>query len=269
MNSPLLIVIPLTVETAPQAERMVDWCFYLNGGKPKGFCLLVAASDVHGEMCTKIAISSEVAFESVELIVAPESQSASSTMLMNHLFKFAGEYIMRHFRCPWLFLEPWCVPLKPDWQEHLMLAYNSQPKRYMGGHLQYAPAEGENPAKLCLARQSVYPSDAINDIGPHCSMPAPFHFVSAPIILSKSSKSRLVQELHYTGDNSKIRPDACVLNGDKTGKLIEHLQSTLKPSEVAVRIPINGDKPKLSVADRMAKARAARNKVGAVQMARL
>lgn len=260
----LLIVIPFTVETAPTAEKLCDWIFQLSG--TKGHALLVASHDVHGEMCTKVSIAAEVAFETSELIVASEIQTASPVMLANHLFKFAGDYIVRHFRCPWLWLEPACVPLQSDWQEHLLLSYNAQPKRYLGGWLQYAVATENSPAKVCLSRCSVYPPDAINDLSPHCTAAMPFNLAAAPHILSRSTKSRLVHEFAYNGDPTKINPAACVLNSDKTGKLIEHLQSTLTTQPAK---PVTNGSPKMSVAERMAKARAARGRVGVTQMARL
>jgi len=266
---PLLITIPFTAENAPVAERLCDWIFKLNGRNPKGHALLVAAHDVHAEMCAKVAIAAEVACATSELIAAPELKLVSPTAATNHLFKFAGDYILRHFRCPWLWLEPNCVPLKPGWLEQLILAYESQPKRFMGAHLKFANAAAETGEKICLARCSVYPADAINDLEPHCASNAPFNLAAAEHVLSRSIKSRLIQELAYDGDFDKVRVDACVLNGDKTGLLIEQLRTAL-PTGEAINIPItNSGAPKLTVAERMAKARAARRKVGAIQMARL
>ena len=268
MNT-LLIVIPFTADNAPVAERLCDWIFHLSGRTTKGHALLVAAADVHKEMCAKIAIAAEVAFETSELIVAPESRAPSPAVVGNQLFKFAGEYVVRHFQSPWLWLESQCVPLKSNWQEHLLLAYNSQPKRYMGSHLRFSAATPNAPEKLCLSPCSVYPSDAIGDLQPYCDTAAPFQIAAAPQILARSTKSRLIQELAYDGDNAKVRPDACVLNGDKSGALIEHLRAALAPDESA-QIPVtNGQRLKLTVDERMAKARSARGKVGATQMARL
>lgn len=263
----LLIAIPFTAETAPLAERLCDWIYYLSGRVTKGHALLVAAADVHKEMCAKTSIAAEVAFETSELIVAPEAGTPSPTAVSNQVFKFAGDYIVRHFRCPWLWMEPQCVPLKPDWREQLIAAYSAQPKRYMGSHLRLSAATAGLPEKLCLARCSVYPADAINDMSPFCDAPAPFQIVAAQYILSRSTKSRMIQEFSYIGEQSVIRPDACVLNGDKSGDLIEQLRGKFHLENVSVTT--NGDRPKMSVDERMAKARAARGKIGAVQMARL
>lgn len=267
--NPLLIVIPFTADNAPIAERLCDWIFHLSGRVTKGHALLVAAPDVHKEMCVKVSLAAEVAFETSELIVAPEIGTPSPVMVGNRMFKFASEYIVRHFRCPWLWLEPSCVPMKPDWCEHLVLSYRSQPRRYMGNHLKFSDKTDAAPEKVCLARCSVYPSDAVNDLVTFCDASIPFQIASAQSILSRSSKSRLIQELAYTGDPSKIRPDACVLNGDASGALIEHLRAVLPPDEFTQNQTANGERPKMTVDERMAKARAARGKVGATQMARL
>lgn len=263
----LLVTIPLTADTAPLAERLCDWIYYLSGRVTKGHALLVAAADVHKEMCAKTSIAAEVAFETSELIVAPEIGTPSPTMVANQMFKFSGDYIVRHFRCPWLWMEPQCVPLKPDWREQLMAAYVAQPKRYMGAHLRLAAATDKSPEKLCLARCSIYPPDAIADMSPFCDAPAPFQLASAQHILSRSTKSRLIQELAYNGDQSKIRPDACALNGDKVGELIEQLREKF-PLDNAVAAT-NGNRPRMTVDERMAKARAARGRVGKTEMARL
>lgn len=261
----LLIVIPFNPDTATAAERLADWCFQLSG--TKGHALLVASHDVHGEMCTKTMLAAEVAFESSELIVANEIQTASPVMQANHLFKFAGEYIIRHFHVPWLWLEPFCVPLKADWQEKMLEAYHNQPKRYLGAHLQYVPADAQSPAKICLSRVAVYPTNAIEDLSQFCAAPAPFNLAAAELILPRSTKipkGKLIQELALNGDVLRVSNEALILNSDKTGKLIEHLQST-KERVVA---PTNGT-AKLSVNERMAKARAARNRTGQSVMARL
>lgn len=267
--NPILVVIPFTAENAPMAERLCDWIFSLSGRVPQGHALLVAAADVHKEMCAKTSIAAEVAFETSELIVSPETVAPTPSLVSNQMFKFAGDYIIRHFQCPWLWLEPNCVPLKRSWREHLIMAYRSQPKRYLGSHLKL-PGEATAPEKLCLGRCSVYPADAISDLSPHCGSAVPFHIAAAQQIISRSTKSRLVQEWNYDGDSAKVRPDACVLNGDKSGRLIESLQAAL-PQEQSINIPISNTAtiPKLTVDERMAKARAARGKVGAPQMARL
>jgi hypothetical protein len=264
----LLIVIPFTAHDAPLAERLCDWIFEQAGRKPRGHCLLVSAADVHQEMAVKVQIAAEVAFETAEMIVAPEPGSVVLSEIANQLFKFAGDYIIRHYRSPWLLLDPAAVPLRQSWREQLAQAYESQPKRYLGGHLQFEPAVKDQPAKLCLARCSVYPANAIGDLAAHCTGSAPFQIAGAQTTLSRSTKSRLVQEWVYDGDPTKLRPDAVVLNSDKSGRLIEHLRSQLAVEPV-VNIPITADKPKMTVEERMAKARAARGKVGAIQTARL
>jgi hypothetical protein len=138
----------------------------------------------------------------------------------------------------------------------------------MGSHLRFDAAPG-GQEKICLGRCSVYPPDAIGDLAAHCSAAVPFNLAAAAQILARSTKSRMIQELAYAGDPGQVRVDACALNFDKSGALIEHLRASLPRSE-AIPIPIaSAAAPRMSVAERMAKARAARGKVGATQLARL
>ena len=262
MNQPL-IVIPFTAEQAPAAERLCDWIFALSGKDTNGSCLLVAAADVHAEMIAKVSVSAEVACEHVEMIQAPETNATAPGEVVNKLFAFAGEYLVRHYRCPWVWLEPYSVPLVRDWRENLLAAYLAQPKRYLGGHWKFGSGE-----KLCLSPCAVYPPDAIRDLSPFCNAGVPFNVAAADSIVARSTKSRLIQGFEYAGDITKLRPDACVLSSDKTGKLIEHLHEQVS-GPVEIIPPLLDLKPKMTVAERMAKARSARGKVGATQMARL
>jgi len=57
----------------------------------------------------------------------------------------------------------------------------------------------------------------------------------------RSTKTRLIQHLVYDGDFSKVRPDAVLLHGDKTGKLIEHLREKQKANPATDGIQLNGE----------------------------
>lgn len=220
----LLTVAPFTAESAKTTEKLLDFIYLQSGKESIGNCLLVASHDCHEELMMLVSTSGENAFQNLELIQAPEFTSTNPTEVNNFLFKFAAEYIAKHYRIPWLWLEPTCVPLKKDWREHLTLAYNSQPKRFMGGHIQF---QAKPEPQLALSRVSVYPPDAIGDLAPFCIGAAHFNLPSGQYIVPRSTKSRLVQELNYEGDFTKVRPDACILNGDKTGGLIEKLSSEI------------------------------------------
>ena len=203
-----LIVIPFNAADAPLAEKLCDFIYFLSGRKQSGSCLLVAYKNVHEEVQVKVSAAAEVAFSNVELVVAPEISSSAKPDRVNHLFRFAADYISKNYRLPWLWLEPDCVPLKKDWQEQLGAAYESQPKRFLGAYMKTAED------KFFLARVSVYPSDAIMDLS------------SSATIVSRATKTRLTQEIKYNHetDLAKIREDAILLHSDKSGKLINHLR---------------------------------------------
>ena len=202
-----LIVIPFNAADASMAESLCDWIYFLSGRKQSGSCLLVAYKNVHEEMQVKVSAAAEVAFEHVELTIAPEISSTAKKDRINHLFRVASDYVSKNYRLPWLWLEPDCVPLKKDWIQTLATAYEAQPKRYLGAYMKAAED------KFFLARVSIYPPDAIKDLA-----------ASTPLV-SLATKTRLSQEIKYTeSDLDKIREDAVLLHSDKSGKLIIHLR---------------------------------------------
>ena len=231
--SKLLIVLGFHSGDAPQAEKFCDWCYYLSDQQKDVSVLLVSASDCHAEMQTKIRIAAEVAFGSVELFVAPPTERVGKIENTNHLFKSAVEYIASHYKTAWLWVEPDCVPIKPDWITELSLAYNSQPKRFMGSYLKFNVRDEE---KRCLARTSIYPPDAIRDLIHFCNGTVSFSAMAGETIVARSTKSLLIQQIQYDHekDYNKIRENAVLLHSDKSGKLIKHYMDTAKPGEVIV-----------------------------------
>jgi hypothetical protein len=202
-----LIVIPFNASDAPMAEHLLDWIYQLSGCKQSGSCLLVAYANVHEEFQVKVKLSADLAFSNLELVVAPEISSSAKPDRINHLLKFTAEYISNNYRLPWLWLEPDCVPLKKDWLKQLSKAYENQPKRFFGAYMK------TGDEKLFLARISIYPPDAIKDIG-------------KSELVSHSTKTRLTQEIKYNHetDLANIREDAILLHSDKSGQLIIHLR---------------------------------------------
>jgi hypothetical protein len=203
----LNIVIPFNAETASKAERLLDCIYWLDGQSQDGSCVLVADSGTHDELKGKVRIAAEVAFDYVTVV---QAQKDSPTLASTANF-------MRGFRLPWMLLEPDCVPLVKGWRRLLFAAYNSQPRRYIGPHMKSSTGE------MSLSRIAVYPPDSYND-------------TEVPIF-PFSTKTRLIQELEYDGDDSKIRPDAVLLHGDKTGVLIERViakATEIKPETTIV-----------------------------------
>lgn len=217
----LLIVSPISANDAILQERNFDWIYALNGKTSFGHCLLVAAADAHAELVTKCRISAEVAFETVEVLTCKASPAKSKSGQVNHLFKQAAAHVATNYRYPFLFLEPDCVPLKPDWRERLLSAYDAQPKKYMGAFLK----TGES---VFMARTGIYSTSAIHDLRDVLDSEAPFERTAS---ISRAAKTMLIQCGSWQPEDAldKIRDDAVLFHSDKTGSLIELLRE--KPSQ--------------------------------------
>lgn len=217
----ILTVIPFCKGDGALAEKLIDWMFSLNSRKKLGHCLLVPSTDCHAELITKVQISAEVAFESAMFHNDPSPTDGSKSQRINNKFMAASEHIAKHFKWPFLWLEPDCVPLKPSWLDELADAYAAQPKRYMGPILKYT-----NPDRICLSRVAIYPSDAVTDLGSHCKSNMPFNIAAGDGLVSMAGKSTLFQQLDYRdeADKAKIRPNAVLLHHDKKGQLASFLR---------------------------------------------
>lgn len=202
----LLTVIPFNTDNAAQAERLLDCIYWLDGKQPSGSCLLIAESGVHEELKTKVKLAAEVAF--AETYMAQLAQSVDVLIASSRI-------IAKSFKQEWLWLEPDCVPLVKGWREKLREAYDIQARKYLGPHLKNATGD------MFLSRIAVYPVDAVNELS------------SRESLFPMSNKTRLIQELQFDGDESKIRKDAVLLHGDKTGKLIETMieRASVVPNE--------------------------------------
>ena len=189
----LITAISFNAATAIRAERIADCVYWQSGRQPVGHCLLIAEHGTHDEFKTKVSIAAEVGFQSVELITATPGENLLVKAMM---------FIADNYKYPWVYLEPNCAPLVPDWRQQLLSMYDAQPKRYFGPHLR----AGE---KMMLSRVAVYPPNAATDLGKD--------------LLPLSIKSRAIQRMTYDGDDSKIRDDAVLLDNDPSGLLVEKL----------------------------------------------
>lgn len=188
----LLTVIPITADDASKAERLLDLIFWIGGKKQSGSCLIQALHDVHAEQLNLVRLAAELNFVTVDVLKASPDE---------FMLKQAAKFITKAYKLPWLYIKPDCVPLKKDWREQLLAAYNAQPKRYMGPHLK---TTGE---KMVLSGTAIYPCNAQLDDD----------------LIPLSTKTRLIQHFLYENDRSKLRDDAVLLDCDKTGSLVEEL----------------------------------------------
>lgn len=219
LNMHILTVIPFSANDALMAEHLCDLIAALNKNSPRGHCLIVAAPDTHGETHTKIRIAAEVAFETVDFLAVPWLKVIPTTKAesVNHLFYEASIHAARSCQWPYLWIEPDCVVLKENWLKDLTEAYYNQPKRYFGSIL--ASPDGKTH---CLSRVAVYPRGAGGEMKEFLVGKAPFEIAAGGIIVPRSAKSKLFQQLAYTSasPDGAIRNDALILHSDKQSILV-------------------------------------------------
>lgn len=221
MNQKLLIVLAVSANDGPLAERLLDFIHKLNGKKQVGHLLIVANSDLHAELRTRIRITAELAFESVTETIAPavaKENAHHKVRQMNNLFRHAAQTVQTHFRWPWFWLEPDCVPVKTDWLERLASAYESQPKKYVG------LVSGEKPF---MARCGVYYPAASYEVDKLCLTDVPFPVATADKVVPSATRSDLIQYLKIESveDLAKISEKAVVVHGDKAGVFAENWEA--------------------------------------------
>jgi hypothetical protein len=222
----MIVVLGYNSGDAVLAERLMDWCFELAGRKQMEHpCVLVAAPNVHPELQVKVKLAAEVAFVHVEGFKAA-GEIGDKITGSNRLFKAAAQIVANGYSAPWVMLEPDCVPLKRGWLNELQSAYLAQPKRFFGPHAKFMVGDQE---KTCLVRTAVYPNNAVVDVSPYCDSLAPFNQLAAEVIVARSTKGRIIQQLEVRGkeDLDKIRPDAVLLHSDKTGQTIEAIRQII------------------------------------------
>jgi len=230
MNN-LLIVVPSCADDAPIVERMMDWIYQLSGRQQQGHVLLAYAHDLHAEMRLKLRICAELAFETVsefqanaqwvDAVASGSVAPKTKVEFINNLWQQTARHVAGHFRFPWLWLEPDCVPLTPDWMTKIADGYARQPRKFFGSHMKRKVNEAES---LFLSRTSVYPVGAFNEYRKYIGSP-PLEWTAAQFSIPRSTKTRLIQQMAYDGEFSKVRPDAVLLHSDKSGRLIEHLRN--------------------------------------------
>lgn len=242
--SKLITVIGFNTDNAILAERLCDWIYQLSGKEQGGHAVLVCDQQVHEELRQKVRIAAEVAFSGVEMVVASVDvipKQIPSHYWMNLMFIKAADHMQRCYRWPWLWLEPECVPVKDNWMESIMAAYDSQPKRYMGTHMQLGDTR-------FLNRIAVYPPSAYFDVREVKQTEGPFEIAASQRIIPKSSRTKVFQHLKFQDetDIEKVREDASVVVGDAVGILIESMRE-LKPvkrESIHITQQLGGQLPK-------------------------
>lgn len=211
----MITVLVFNAADQARAERLCDAIYWCGGQKPIGHALVCAGSDVHAECKRKVTIAAQVAFSSAELLeLTPVT--GTKTQQINSVFSQVSKYVQECYREPWLYLEADCVPLKPTWLTDLFTAYHNQPKRYFGRHM-------AGKTDRFMARMGIYPHDAHSDMAGACASPNPFERVAQ--ILPRTTNSGLFH-MEKWKEGLVLPATALLLNGDRSGQLIEQLIET-------------------------------------------
>lgn len=222
-----IIVIPCHSQDAPRAERLLDHLLYLRERQPEGFGVVVLSPDVPQEQRDKLRITAELVFKHCEVLNVKELPKSPDTKdeVVDAMFGEAAKLIHRAYRNIWLWLEPDSTPAATDWDVSLLSDYYMQPKRYMGGHMKY----GSNEAKF-LTRTAIYPQDAYRDFEMAQSLNIPFKFYA----FGMSTKTPLIQNtvINSVDDLTKLRPDAILIHGDKSGDVIGLVKDKTTPKPI-------------------------------------
>jgi len=227
----LLPVLTFSSNDFPQAEQLLDLIAIQRDKKPSGYILLVAAPDTHPEQHKRMQIAAKIGFESVGLLPVGWKKDAGKGKYeqVNHVFQTAAAHIHRHYKNPFLWLEPDSVPLNSKWLANITAAYHEQPKLYLG------PIVADDAGKKMMGRVAVYPTTCLQDIGKACDGKAPFEVTAGEPLVHRATKSKLFQQLviNKPEDLQKIREDAAIVHGDKLGillaKKIEEYSAPEKP----------------------------------------
>lgn len=221
MNIQILPVLACSLNDAVQAEALCDYMALLKNKQPTGYLLLAFNHDVHAEMQTRIRIAAEIGFETVDVFVCPKYDGhKGKAEAVNYFFQKVAGHLARTYKLPYFWFEPDCVPLTADWLQNLSDVYCEQPKLYMGSILSDAEK------RKCIGRVGVYPRGAAQDLQPHFEAKHPFEIAAGEPLVAKTSKTRLIQMLPILDpkDREKVRPDAVLLHGDKSGILLSALR---------------------------------------------
>lgn len=241
----LLTVIACHNKDLDQAQRLVGWIGELNvpPRKVPAPLLIVVDQTVSPERYTALHEEGKKVFSHVRTITVSVLKqgwpSACDTMFMS-----AARYVRDNYTLPFLWLEPDCVPLKPEWFEELKGAYNGCNMRYLGAVIEQSGQKGM-PAKH-LTGCSVYPNDSFDDFDKMPEVTSgrqPWDIAGGERIATAAQNTPLIQ--HFWGGEKTppvfvesrapdapgnyvmldfLKPEAVLFHRDKPGNLIPLLR---------------------------------------------
>ena len=223
----MLVVLPVGPQDREQAVRWLDWVEELGGiGKHS---LMVACAK-------KVPSPWELARGKYELFVPRDEDERGWPQSPNHLFKRVLQHITwTKNACPYLWCEPDCIPLKPNWVDALEIEFNACGKSFMGAQV-LAPNVVEH-----MTGNAIYGHNAMMKAWNlvHAEAAA-FDVVGAEQIIPQAHWTDLIQHVwkkedgrNFVFPNQKsvdemVNPKAVLFHQNKDGTLIERLRERFK-----------------------------------------
>lgn len=159
--TPLIVCLPYCRKDVEQARELLLWINELD--HPAMMPAIIMAADHEVDRATVMQLKSLAAksFSFVRTILVPTKKEGWPP---NQMFLETAKVIQHSYRFPFLWIEPDCVPLKPDWYFQIELAYNECPKKFMGPIIRQD--KDASLPKEHLTGCSVYPQDAYDWFSP-------------------------------------------------------------------------------------------------------
>lgn len=159
----MLAVIPFCSRDIHLAVQLLDFVDEL-GGTRKHPCLLVADNKLTDEEIAPVKKAAKLAFKSIGMIRTPYSLKLSKTgdspwpVGPNWAFYTTAMYIGMTTIQPFLWLEPDCCPLVPDWLDQIEKEYMHQGKPFLGPVIE---TQNRSFPVQYMNGTAVYPANAI------------------------------------------------------------------------------------------------------------
>lgn len=243
----LLTVIPYCTKDAELTKTLLTWIAEISVfDKTEHKLLLVNDSAVPADTHKEIVALAKHSFGLVFSIPVSPTQGHAPTQM----FLTACRWIYECSRFDFLWLEPDCVPLKPNWLLEIEAEYEICPMKFMGPLIK---SDQPNMPAVHLTGCSVYPNDAweiYRDRKPLQTDNVAWDIEAAPAVVPRSLDTKLIQ--HFWGKQDQppvfvesraanspenhvtlhfLSPSAVLFHRSKDGSLIKLLRSQVKPKK--------------------------------------
>lgn len=250
--NPLIVAIGYHKGDLQRTKNLLEWITELGGCRPHT-CLLIADEEVTKEARAELAKIAKQAFDVVATIPA----GVNCAWKPNQMFLSAAKWISECCKLNFLWLEPDCVPLRPDWLDIIAEEYDACPKKFMGPIIRQEGQPGV-PA-VHLTGCSVYPNDAwdvYDGMAELKTQIAAWDMVAADRVIPRSMNTNLIH--HFWGEKDLppifvdvktaespknfvtidfVRKDAVLFHRSKGGELIAMLRKRAKEATSPSSVP--------------------------------